>query len=149
MQHIKSYKGKYIYEEINGPKIALTKGRVAFMDSVYHLNTLSPIHPLSLSQELTILINEEEEEEKEKLLDKKYMSEAIFNLKKLIKVKNISFHYDYGSSNPEISGVIQVVDDNNSNFFRRNNILNPKFNFVGISISQIRKKKFLVYCTFC
>ncbi len=147
MHNIKNHEGKDIYDERNGPKIALTKGRAAFMDCVYYLNTLKPIHPLNLSKEITISMNDEED--KDRLLDKKYMNEALFNLKKMVKVKYMSFHYDYGSSNPEISGVIQVVDDNNSNFFRRNNILNPNFNYVGISISQIRKRKFLVYCTFC
>lgn len=117
------------------------------MDCVSYLNNLNPMHPLILSKEITISFNEEEN--RENYLDKKFMNNAINNLKKSVKVKHLNFHYDYGSCNPEISCIIQLVDDNVSNFYRRNNILNPNYNYIGISIAQIKKKKFLVYCTFC
>lgn len=147
IKYIKTFSGKEIYDERNGPKIALNKGKVAFQDCISYLETLQPINALKLSKQITIEINESED--KEKLLEKKFMNDAINSIKIANELKHLNFHYDYGSSNPEISCVIQVVDDNVSNFYRRNNILNPNYNYVGITITGIKKKKFLVYCTFC
>jgi len=146
INNIKAFEGKDIYDEINGPKIALNKGKQTFLDCINSMENLEKIHPLNLSKDITIIMNDEESE---KYLDKKFMTDAINQVKQSAIGKQFNFHYDYGSSNPEISCLLQVVDDNTSNFYRRNNILNPEFNYVGISITQIKKKKFLVYCTFC
>ena len=146
MEFIKTYDGKEIYDEANGAKIALIRGKDAFEDCISFLLNLEAIPPLCLSKEISIEIHEDIE--REKLLEKKFMTEAINKIKRTFKLKQLNFHYDYGSSNPEISSVIQLVDDNMSNLYRRNNILNPNFNYVGITLTQIRNKKFLVYCTF-
>ena len=143
---IKTFKGKEIYDHRNEPKIALNRGKAAFLDCISFLQNFEVIHPLILSKDITIDLNEKED--KEKLLEKRFMNDTINNIKKKYNLQQLNFHYDYGSSNPEISCVIQVVDDNMSNFYRRSNILNPRYNFVGITINQMKNKKFIVYCTF-
>lgn len=53
----------------------------------------------------------------------------------------LQFHYDIGGLNPLVSVVLQVVDDNITfNNTRRNNILDPDFDAIGIDHFTVGKK---------
>lgn len=51
--------------------------------------------------------------------------------------KIIDFHYDICYNNVEVSTLLQIIDDTNSNYQRRKNIFNPTAKFIGISEGTI------------
>ena len=51
--------------------------------------------------------------------------------------KIIDFHYDICYNNVEVSTLLQIIDDTNSNYQRRKNIFNPSAKFIGISEGTI------------
>lgn len=64
------------------------------------------------------------------------------------RTKIIDFHYDICLSNPEISTMMQIIDDTNSNFQRRKNIFNPKAKSIGISEGTIKDNLSCYYLMF-
>ena len=64
------------------------------------------------------------------------------------KYKLFGFHYDNGSIHSEISIILQLVDDNDANGQRRNNILNRDFKYLGVSVGKIKPNRFIVYLSF-
>jgi len=121
---------RYIYFQDGNPTIILNKGPKAFEDCIEYLQKCSPKHALEYDPTLNILIPD----------DKNYWakSDHLLNLITLKKseIKNCeenAFHFDIGSYNPEISFILQLVDDNSFNGIRRSNLLNDKFKYIGIS----------------
>lgn len=51
--------------------------------------------------------------------------------------KIIDFHYDICYNNVEVSTLLQIIDDTNSNYQRRKNIFNPHAKYIGISEGTI------------
>ena len=49
------------------------------------------------------------------------------------KFSIIDFHYDICYDNIELSVILQIIDDTNSNYQRRKNIFNPKARYIGIT----------------
>ncbi len=77
------------------------------------------------------------------------IGELVMNKRQQIEDKydNYTFHYDCGSNNAEMSAILQLVDDSNSDFRRRNNILDNIFNSIGISANKLGNNKYIVYIT--
>jgi len=81
---------------------------------------------------------------------KNIVKELITQKKENVKNKytNLQFHYDIGGLNPFISAIIQITDDNITfNNTRRNNILDPDFDSVGID-HNANGKKMCMYLLF-
>lgn len=129
----------YIQEKV--PKVTLNKGEPAFKEVMEKLNNLAPMEKLKIKKELNMEIPEREEYKNE------YINE-LFNAKKeelKDSFKNITCHYDIGSSIATVSAALQVVDDSNFKGARRNNILNPSFKYVGFGSHKVKAKN---YCFF-
>ena len=60
----------------------------------------------------------------------------------------VNFHYDIMIPNPELSVMLQVVDDTNSSYQRRNNIFNEDVQYVGISLGKIHNDLLCFYFVF-
>lgn len=129
----------YIQEKV--PKVTLNKGEAAFREAIEKLNNMGPVPKLTLRKELYIEIPEKEEYKNE------YINQLFSVKKEELKdsFKNITCHYDIGSSNASISAALQVVDDSNFKGARRNNILNPNFKYVGVGSHKVKTKN---YCFF-
>ena len=105
------------------------------------LSNLEPMNKLIVKKELELEVPEKEEYKND------FINE-LFNAKKeelKDQFKNITCHYDIGSSNAAVSAALQVVDDSNFKGARRNNILNPNFKYVGIGMQKVKNK---FYCFF-
>ena len=70
------------------------------------------------------------------------------NLEKNYNITIINFHYDIMTSNTELSVVLQIVDDTNSNFHRRNNIFRKEGKYIGINVAKISEELFCYYLLF-
>ena len=147
MRNIKIKENQSYYEEKFGIKLKLSHYESTFLDCIEFLQQCDPIAPLTLNKQLSV----EFPKDPEKLLDKASMLEKALQKKKEPQFSNkiFGFHFDKGSVNPETSCVIQLVDDNCMAKFRRNNILNPNFEEVGISVQKVNfKKSYIVYMSF-
>ncbi len=122
------------------PKISLTRGEVAFREFAEKLRTMSPVGKLELKSNLSIPIPEEPSQ----WTSKEYIAEAVNNLKNDIRgttnYKNFNFHFDVGSPFSENSFVLQLVDDTPFKGSRSRNILNPNFNYIGVSSQKVKNK---------
>jgi len=64
------------------------------------------------------------------------------------KYSNFSFHYDMGTNIPEVSTVLQLVDDNvGFAGLRRKNILSENHKYVGVGYNK-EKTKYCFYFLF-
>jgi hypothetical protein len=138
----------FIFNKEGYPKINLIRGPQAFIDCANWLRTLEPVAPLEMNDEITIKVpeNSDDMNRKEKILE--LIKDKKIEISSLHKYKHFSFHYDNGSINAEISALLQIVDDNNSNSQRRNNIFNPNFHFLGVSVGKLKLNRFIIYLTF-
>jgi hypothetical protein len=136
----------YGTEKDKFPKVNLATGEKAFRECITYMEGLQSVGPLQLSEEIVIKVPEKPEE----MNDKDKIGNLILEKKKHIKdsYKNFHFHYDHGYNIAEISAVLQIIDDTNSNFQRRNNILTKKHEYLGVSISKSQKNRFIIYVTF-
>ena len=121
---------KFIYFQEGCPTIFLNRGKEAFEECIEILNNTPSIPELESSVLLKLLIPE----------DKTYWTNPdyllnLISLKKadLINSKINAFHFDIGSSDAEISLILQLVDDCSFNGIRRLNLLNYKYKYIGIS----------------
>jgi len=136
----------FMFDKEGVPKVALLKGESSFNEFIAYLTTAEKLEPLILKNEIVI-----KPHGKAELQTKKEIIADLFLQKKKElgdKYKLLDFHYDCGTNNPEISSLLQLVDDNNSNKQRRNKILNKDYKYVGIALSKIKANRFCVYVTF-
>ena len=54
----------------------------------------------------------------------------------------------YMTPNPVLSTIVQVVDDSDSQYQRRGNIMSENVKYVGISYGEIKKGVFCFYLLF-
>jgi len=79
------------------------------------------------------------------------ISKLIIDKNKEIEGKyyDLSFHYDICNLNAELSALLQIVDDTESDYKRRNNLLSYNFGLIGVSVSRIGQKNcYIIYVTF-
>ena len=133
-----------------GISLKLSKGVERFDNCINFLKALSKqkkLEPLMMNEQLKVPFPIQTP-----LLcvDKDYIKNIIlFKIGELEgKVRFIDFHYDICLSNPELSTMMQIIDDTNSNFQRRNNIFNPKARTVGITEGLIRQNMSCYYLMF-
>ena len=119
----------------NKININLNKGVQSFNNCVAYLRTLSTkpkLSPLVMKEELKVPfpINSPE-----LCVNKDYIRNVIVfkTEENRDKFSIIDFHYDICYDNIELSVILQIIDDTNSNYQRRKNIFNPKARYIGIT----------------
>ena len=140
---------KILFDCGNNIYSLLNKGIRTFDDCIKLLLTQKILEPIELNNDLKIEFDLDENSKKDltsfefmnKILQKKF--EDINH-----KYNIIGFHYDICSDNPEISSILQIVDDTGSNYSRKKNILNSKAKYVGISFIYIKKHIVCYYLLF-
>ena len=127
----------YLYiNEKKGININLYKGIKAFDECINFLRGVAErkkrLSPLVMKEELKIPFPVNS---KEKCVDREFIGNVLqFKTEENKGEFNIiDFHYDIGCDDVEVSTMLQIVDDTNSNCQRRKNIFSEKAKFVGIS----------------
>lgn len=137
-QYIKT-KNKHSYLYINDKKginINLYKGKEAFDNCINYLKKVAQrkkrLTPLIMKEELKIPFPVNS---KEKCVDREFLRNVLqFKMEENKEEFNIiDFHYDIGYDDVEVSTMLQIVDDTNSNFQRRKNIFSEKAKYIGIT----------------
>ena len=143
---IKSDSKKHFLIYNDDIKIELKRGASAFSQCIDLLNKrTNSLEPVELVEELAIPFPKDSK----LILDKEYISKCIETIKSSTNNRYDIFDFQYDiSPNPVLSTMIQVVDDTNSNFQRRNNILNENVKYVGISYGEFKKGIFCFYLLF-
>lgn len=127
---IKDKYGRIIYNR--DVKIALTKGKYAFDDTIEFLKKQKPMKRLEYKSILTIKSPSEESD----VEDKTYMKKEI--RKKIVNGLSIKSYWRDIIRDPEISFILMIVDDNGAKSGkRRNDILDPNMKYIGISSVEI------------
>jgi uncharacterized coiled-coil protein SlyX len=138
----------YYYKKPNYPKIFMHTGEPAFHNCIKILNEAYPMPPLEFNEDLVIKVPQlvSEMNDKDTLL--KLILNKKIELKVLNKYRRFGFHYDNGALDGEVSTILQLVDDNNTNGSRRQNLLNSQLRYMGVSLGKIKSDRFYIYMTF-
>ena len=137
---------KFLLNVGNDVFIALNTGQIAFQEAIAYLSTLVPMPPLKMEKELEINIEDETEECTSLEYIKSVFTKKSESLKGSFDI--VGFHYDKSVDNAEVSAVLQIVDDTGANNVRRNNILNRKAEYVGISVCFVKENEYCFYLVF-
>jgi hypothetical protein len=133
----------------NIPKIIKInlKNQQAFDKCIESLSQYKPVPRLELREELKF---DYPYEKPELCTDKGYLNNNFMEMNMRVKNKFsvLGFHYDININDPEISTLLQVVDDNNSNGQRRKQILDKDVRYVGISSGFLRDNIICIYVVF-
>jgi len=136
----------FIYSQEKLPKTMLLNGEVAFRDMINILKVTAPLPSFEFKQDLVIEVPENSKE-----WFNKDVINTLFNKKKeelRDKYQSFSFHYDIGTCIPNVSTVLQVVDDNvGFSGSRRHNLLSETFKYIGIGCAK-EKTKYCFYIVF-
>lgn len=126
----------------NGSKVNLNKGEEAFRQVANILMKTAPVDPLEFRDDLLTQLPEDP------LLWKNKNAIAEINAKKCLEVANnygaVKFNMDLGVSDPELTVLLQLVDDSNFKGKRRDNILSPVNKYLGVSYAKQKKKFFTI-----
>ena len=129
-------------------KIELNKGIEAFnacIDFLCNQNSIS-LEPMEFKEELKIPFPKDNIS---LCLDKNYINQSIDTIRNNVQNKFEIFDFQYDiSPNPVISTIVQVVDDTNADFQRRNNIMSDVIKYVGISCGEVKKDIYCFYLLF-
>ena len=148
-----SNKNEYFIRVDEKNKIRLYKGKNVFIQCQNFLKKLSSLPSFILRNEMTfpfpeiknkISINE--------CTNEFYLSKTLKKINEEMEknnnIKILNFHYDIMTSNTELSVVLQIVDDTNSLFQRRNNIFRKDGKYIGINVGKISDDLFCYYLLF-
>ena len=116
--------------------IKLLSGRRAFLSCLHFLEKQKVLQPLFLKEEIAL---EFPYDNPEICDDPNYLTQILDKKKMELKnddLKIVNFHYDLIIPNPELSVLMQLVDDTNSKYQRRLNIFNEEAKYIGISIGK-------------
>ena len=149
----KSNKNEYYIKVDKKKKIRLYKGRNIFIQCENYLKKLTSFSPYILKNEMSFPFPKNENKISiEDCTNEFYLSKTLKNkneeMEKKYNIKIINFHYDIMTSNIELSVILQIVDDTNSMFQRRNNIFRKDAKYIGINIGKISDDLFCYYLLF-
>ena len=135
-----STKNKIIYKK--KVKVALTRGKSAFLEAAEHLRNTEPLPPLEFVPEICIPLPEDE-------LD---MKDTNFLKKKVIELRkegiNIDIFYKDLVKIPEVSALLMIVDDSGRNAGKkRQTLLDKDVKYIGVN-SKFVGKTFIAYLSF-
>ena len=115
-------------------KVALTKGKEAFEEAISILKTVQPMEPLIFKEKMCIAVPTTEEEFK----DKEFLKKGVSALRE--QGVNIDNTWRDLVKDAETSFLLMVVDDTGKKAgMKRNDILNPNYEYIGISSTMIGK----------
>jgi hypothetical protein len=146
-------KNSYIQIDKNN-KIKLNTGKNAFESCKLLFSNKKSVQPLQLKKELTFPFpksNNNSNVFNENFISENYISKTLKILKNNLLEKNIelvNFHYDIMNCNIELSVLLQIIDDTNYMFHRRNNIFSKSSKYIGINIEKISNGLFCYYLMF-
>jgi hypothetical protein len=128
------------------PKINLLTGEKAFLDFIAYLECIDKLPALFLNEEIIIKVPNAVQD----MNSYEKISGLITQTKKKLKgyYKGLRFHYDVCFNNPEISAMLQMIDDTNIGQQRRKNIFSRDVEFMGVSAAKIQSKRIIAYVTF-
>jgi len=122
-------------------KVALNKGRKAFEEAKLILSNTRPMEKLKYDYNITIKPPNKEEEIK----SNNYLKNQIY--KKSDRGITIKSYWREIIHDPETCFILMIVDDNGKKSgLKRNNILNPRYKYIGLSSKRINKS-FACYIT--
>jgi hypothetical protein len=144
IQHIRSEEGKLIFDA-QGTKVAVVGGEEAFKASAAKMLNYQPCSALEFRDDLVINVPEDNKDWKNNTL----ITQLLASKKKEVagRYAECAFNMDMGVSDPELSVLLQIVDDSPFKGKRRENILNPEHKYVGIHYVK-QKHKFCCYMVF-
>ena len=133
-------KNKIIYKR--KVKVALTRGKPAFLEAAEDLRNTEPLPPLEFVPEICIPLPEDE-------LD---MKDNNFLKKKVIELRKEGIHIDVFYKDlvkiPEVSALLMIVDDSGKNAGKkRMTLLDKNIKYIGVS-SRFVGKTFIAYLSF-
>ena len=137
---IDATKNKIIYKK--KVKVALTRGKSAFLEAAEDLRNTEPLPPLEFVPEICIPLPEDE-------LD---MKDNNFLKKKVIELRKEGIHIDVFYKDlvkiPEVSALLMIVDDSGKNAGKkRMTLLDKNIKYIGVS-SRFVGKTFIAYLSF-
>ena len=127
-------------------KIELKKGATTFKSCIEYLKAAPTVKAIELVDDLAIPFPHNNPKQ---CLNKDYIGECIENIRAKVENKYEIYDFQYDiSPNPVLSTIIQVVDDSDSHYQRRGNIMSENVKYVGISYGEIKKGVFCFYLLF-
>lgn len=138
---------------IEGKRISLNRGKVEFEEAVLFLNSLLPLNKLIVNKDFEIDVEElksyfiknDSISISQSQLSILYSSKYKELLQKGYKITG--FHYDFSPIDSNLSILLQIVDDNNSNKQRRRSLFDLEVicKYFGISLFLIDDMVFSIY----
>jgi hypothetical protein len=133
--------------------ITLEKGEIAFNECIKKLYLQPSLEPIELNNKLKLDVNiplNNENISIDYYTSLEFMKKIIENKLKLLddNFEIIGFHYDKSLNDPELSAVLQLIDDTGNEYSRRKNILNQKVKYVGISVVNLKDDVYCYYLLF-
>ncbi len=135
MQYIIEKNNKF-YFETEDQKVVLSKGKECFMKAIECLMQTKPLPLLQLVEDLALELNDN--------MDSQKINQFLKNRTN----DYCKYNIDITGKNAETSCILQLVDDTNNKGARRDNILNPFFKYIGISMIKGKGRYYNVYSTF-
>ena len=135
-----STKNKIIYKK--KVKVALTRGKPAFLEAAEHLRNTEPLPPLEFVPEICIPLPEDESDMK----DTNFLKTKVIELRK--EGINIDIFYKDLVKIPEVSALLMIVDDSGRNAGKkRMTLLDKDIKYIGVN-SKFIGKTFIAYLSF-
>ena len=133
-------KNKIIYKR--KVKVALTRGKPAFLEAAEDLRNTEPLPPLEFVPEICIPLPEDEFDMK----DNNFLKKKVIELKK--EGINIDIFYKDLVKIPEVSVLLMIVDDSGKNAGKkRMTLLDKNIKYIGVN-SKFVGKTFIAYLSF-
>ena len=133
-------KSRIIYKQ--KVKVALYKGKEAFLEAANILRNIEPLPPLEFLPEMCIPLPETEEE----LKDPSFLKSQVRELKN--EGVSIDVYFKDLIKVPEVSALLMVVDDSFKNTGKkRMALLNKDFKYIGVN-SKFVGRTFVAYFAF-
>ena len=128
---------KYIFAYPNAEKVGLSTGKKAFKDAIFYLRTLNPMRKLTMNSKIKLNFDECE------TFNNYFLQNIIFNKRRVLKDEYPSFNVNLDViSDPIVSAVVHLVDDNPFQGRMREIILNEKFSeFAATQFKDKSKNK--------
>ena len=133
--------------------ILLEKGKSEFNECIKLLYLQESLEPIELNNKLKLDVNiplNNENLSIDYYTSLEFIEKIINNKIKLLEdnFEIIGFHYDKSLNDPELSVVLQLIDDTGNEKSRRKNILNKKVKYVGISALNLKENIYCYYLLF-
>ena len=153
---IKSLSKDFFIQVDKNNKIKLNKGKELFESFKNIIIKKKPMPELILRDELTFPFPTNSDYEfidcqNLDFIQEHYLTITLKQIKNKLYEKNIeliNFHYDIMNSNIELSVLLQIVDDTNSMFQRRNNLFSKIAKYIGINIGKMTNGLYCYYLLF-